>query len=501
METVDNPSLDDLRRSEWLYRSVVDNLPICVLRTDREGRFSFVNDRFCHVVDKTRQEIIGKTYFDLNPSEVAQEAMQADRRVFESGCPAEATEPRLVGDQTRFMHVVRTPVRDEAGAVVEVQTVCVDVTELECLKRSLEEQAVKALRDSQAVYESLVESVPLNVLRKDLEGRFVFANRAFCQREGRSLEEILGKTDLDLYPQPLAEKYRADDRRIIETGETYEDVEAHEQPGGTHWVQVVKTPVRDAQGAIVGTQAIFWDVTSRRRAEEELRRYSAELEISNRELEQFTAVVSHDLHAPLRAVATYCELLEREYADKLDMAAQEYISFARQSIDRMHALIEDLRSLTRVTTRGKQLRPVDSQEAVDAALINLGPEIERSGARVTHGELPTVLADGTQLMQLFQNLIGNAIKYTKGRRPVIQISAVLDGTRWRFGVRDNGIGIAPQDIGRLFVIFQRLHADEEEYSGTGVGLALCKRIVERHGGQIWVESRPDMGSTFYFTIP
>lgn len=138
METVDNPSLDDLRRSEWLYRSVVDNLPICVLRTDREGRFSFVNDRFCHVVDKTRQEIIGKTYFDLNPSEVAQEAMQADRRVFESGCPAEATEPRLVGDQTRFMHVVRTPVRDEAGAVVEVQTVCVDVTELECLKRSLE---------------------------------------------------------------------------------------------------------------------------------------------------------------------------------------------------------------------------------------------------------------------------------------------------------------------------------------------------------------------------
>ena len=357
------------------------------------------------------------------------------------------------------------------------------------------------LRDSQALYSSLVEHLPVNVLRKDLEGRFIFANRAYCAFSGMSLDEILGKTDLDLYPEELANKYRADDQKIIATGELFEDVEEHQKGGETIYVQVLKTPVHDAEGNIVGTQAIFWDVTDKRRAEEELKRYSAELERSNRELEQFTTVVSHDLHAPLRAVGTYCELLEREYRDTLDSKAEEYLYFAKQSVERMHALIEDLRSLARVTTRGKPLKPVDCQEVVDAALTNLTAEIDQTGATVTHDVLPTVLADATQLLQLFQNLIGNAIKYCKERRPEIHISAEWDESgHWVIGVRDNGIGIAPKDHERIFEIFQRLHAAEEEYAGTGVGLAICKRIVERHGGRIWVESEPGAGSMFRFTL-
>lgn len=361
-------------------------------------------------------------------------------------------------------------------------------------------ESEQALRDSEALYASLVEHLPLNILRKDLEGRFTFANTAFCKLLGKPLEEIIGKTDLDFYPKVLAKKYRADDRKIIETGGTFDDIEKHRKGRKTLYVHVLKTPVHDADGNIIGTQAIFWDVTDKQRAEDKLKRYSAELERSNRELEHFTTVVSHDLHAPLRAVGTYCELLQLEYADKLDATAEEYLYFARQSVDRMHALIDDLRAVARVTTSGKPLKPVECQEVLDAALTNLTTEIDQSGARVTHDDLPTLMADSTQLIQLLQNLIGNAIKYCKDCSPQIHVSADLAEGDWQLGVSDNGIGVTAADKDRIFEIFQRAHADENEYSGTGVGLAVCKKIVERHGGRIWVESEPRVGSTFRFTM-
>jgi len=358
----------------------------------------------------------------------------------------------------------------------------------------------EALRDSEALYASLVEHLPVNVLRKDLEGRFTFANTAFCKLLGKPLEEIIGKTDLDFYPKALANKYRADDRRIIETGEAFDDVEKHRKGRKPMHVHVLKTPVHDATGNIIGTQAIFWDVTDKQRAEDKLKRYSAELERSNRELEHFTTIVSHDLHAPLRAVGTYCELLQLEYADKLDATAEEYLYFAKQSVDRMHALIDDLRAVARVTTSGKPLKPVDCQEVLDAALTNLTAEIDQSGARVTHDDLPTLMADSTQLIQLLQNLISNAIKYCKDCSPEIHVSADPADGDWQLGVGDNGIGVTAADKDRIFEIFQRAHTDENEYSGTGVGLAVCKKIIERHGGRIWVESEPKKGSTFRFTM-
>jgi light-regulated signal transduction histidine kinase (bacteriophytochrome) len=193
-------------------------------------------------------------------------------------------------------------------------------------------------------------------------------------------------------------------------------------------------------------------------------------------------------------------LLQQEYADKLDAKAGEYLCFARQSVDRMHALIDDLRTVARVTTGGKPLKPVDCQEVLDAALTNLTAEIDQSGARVTHDELPTVMADSTQLMQLLQNLIGNGIKYCKDRSPEIHVGADPADRDWQIGVSDNGIGVTAADQDRIFEIFQRGHVDEGEYSGTGVGLAVCKRIVQRHGGRIWVQSEPGKGSTFRFTM-
>jgi len=225
-----------------------------------------------------------------------------------------------------------------------------------------------------------------------------------------------------------------------------------------------------------------------------------ELEHSNRELEQFAYVASHDLQEPLRMVSSYTELLERRYGDKLDDKAREFIGYAVDGAVRMQRLINDLLEFSRVSTRGKALQPVDVTRVLGTVRANLSVAIQDAGALVTNDALPTVMADETQLVQLLQNLIGNAIKFRGRERPHVHVGAQATATEWVFAVRDNGIGIAPEYFERIFVIFQRLHA-RDEYPGTGIGLAVCRRILDRHGGRIWVESEPGHGSTFYFALP
>ena len=225
-----------------------------------------------------------------------------------------------------------------------------------------------------------------------------------------------------------------------------------------------------------------------------------ELERSNKELEQFAYVASHDLQEPLRMVSSYTELLERRYGDKLDDKGRTFINFAVDGAVRMQRLINDLLEFSRVSTRGKPMQPVDVNRVLGAVRANLSVAIREAGALVTNDELPTIVADETQLVQLLQNLVGNAIKFRAGERPLVHVSAQPGATECVFAVRDNGIGIAPEYFERIFVIFQRLHA-RGEYPGTGIGLAVCRRIVERHGGRIWVESVPGLGSTFYFALP
>jgi len=382
-------------------------------------------------------------------------------------------------------------------------------------------RAEKSLRDSEALYHSLVDTLPINILRKDLAGRVTYGNRGYCEAMGKPMSELLGKTDFDLFPREMAQKYARDDDKVVNTGQMFEDVEEHRRPSGqTIYVHVLKAPVRNARGDIVGTQVIFWDVTARKQAEIALAQANTDLARSNKELEQFAYVASHDLQEPLRMITSYTQLIAKRYNEKLDQNAREFMDFAVAGALRMQRLIHDLLAYSRVGTRGKPPELTDSGDALAAALDNLKLAIEENGAEITYDSMPAVIVDPTQLTQLFQNLLGNAIKFRGKARPRIHVGAVREPApyckipsagstgpasrqqpeEWHFSVRDNGIGIDPQYFDKIFIIFQRLHT-LDQYPGTGIGLAICKKIIERHGGRIWVESQTGEGATFHFTLP
>lgn len=247
-------------------------------------------------------------------------------------------------------------------------------------------------------------------------------------------------------------------------------------------------------------EALKAEIFERQQVEEKLKLAMAEFARSNAELEQFAYVASHDLQEPLRMVTSFTQLLEKRYKNKLDKDADEFIEFIVDGATRMQSMINDLLQYSRVGTRGKPFAMTDFESVMDQALVNLKVAIEENNAIVTHDPLPTLKVDSLQMVQVFQNLFSNAIKFRSKEIPRVHITATKKENEWIFQVSDNGIGIASEFFDRLFIIFQRLHS-RSEYPGTGIGLAVCKKIVERHGGKIWVESEPGKGSRFYFTIP
>jgi PAS domain S-box-containing protein len=267
-----------------------------------------------------------------------------------------------------------------------------------------------------------------------------------------------------------------------------------DRDGSIRWLMSHGRPILDTQGKPERFLGVVIDVTGRKRMEEELRR-------SNAELEQFAYVASHDLQEPLRAVAGMMQLLEQHYKGRLDERADEYISHAVEASTRMQKLITDLLDYSRVDRSGKPFEAANLESSLTSALRNLQAAIQESQAKISRDPLPTVMGDSNQLTCVFQNLIGNAIKFRGEGTPQIHIGAEkTENNVWHFSVCDNGIGIEPQYFERIFFVFQRLHT-RREYPGTGIGLSLCKKIIERHGGKVWVESQPEHGSTFHFTIP
>lgn len=371
----------------------------------------------------------------------------------------------------------------------------------EDLERKVAERAAalvgaqEELRESEQRYRMLVEQAGDGIFISDASGRYVQVNDRGCAMLGYTLDELLEKNLRDLIPPeeiglhpPRLDELRAGKTVIAERNLMRKD-------GKLLPVEITGKMLSNGQ-----LQGIVRDITERKKAEQELRQLAAELSRSNADLQQFAYIASHDLQEPLRMVASYTQLLARRYKGRLDGDADEFIGFAVDGATRMQALINDLLAYSRVGTRGKPFEPVDCGRVVAQACANLRLAIEESAAAVDAGPLPVVCGDATQLLQLFQNLIANGIKFRGAEPPRIAIAAERRAGDWLFAVCDNGIGVEPQYAERIFIIFQRLHT-RADYPGTGIGLAVCKKIVERHGGTIWVEPAPGRGARFCFTIP
>jgi PAS domain S-box-containing protein len=382
----------------------------------------------------------------------------------------------------------------------------------------MRKRAEEALSVAEIRYRRLFEMAKDGILILDAEtGMIVDVNPFLVEMLGFSHEQFLGKKiwEIGFFKDIVKNKINFLELQQKEYIR-YEDLPLETADGRRIDVEFISNVYWVDHQKVI--QCNIRDITERKQAEKGA---MADLERSNKELEQFASVASHDLQEPLRMVASYTQLLAKRYQDKLDADANEFIGYAVDGANRMQKMINDLLSYSRVGTRGKLFETVDCTAIFNQSLNNLKMAIEETGAVITHDPLPTMMGDESQLVQLFQNLIDNAIKFRGKETPHIHISAThgsrktmddgretIDQLRtqlselkegWVFSVRDNGIGIDPQDKERIFTIFQRLHG--RDYSGTGIGLSICKRIIERHGGKIWVESEPKKGSTFYFTIP
>jgi len=363
-------------------------------------------------------------------------------------------------------------------------------------------ESERALRETRDYLENLLDYANAPIIVWDPEFRITRFNHAFERLTGRTAAEVLGQ-ELDiLFPADSRDESLEHIRRAV-AGERWEaeEIPILRRDGEVRTVLWNSATLYAPDGkTVVATIAQGQDITERKEAEEELQRRTEDLARSNAELEQFAYVASHDLQEPLRMVSSYVQLLANRYQGKLDRDADDFIGYASDGALRMQSLINDLLAYSRIGTRGRGFEHVDLESVLAQALGDLKLAVSENGATITHDPLPMAYGDSTQLTQVFQNLIDNAIKFHGDEPPRIHVSAVIQGNECVCSVKDNGIGIAPEYWERVFLLFQRLHP-RREYPGTGIGLAICKRIVEQHGGRIWVESEPGIGSTFYFTVP
>jgi PAS domain S-box-containing protein len=461
-----------LRESEARFRTIFEESPIGKALTGTDGRFLTINHSLSEMLGYSQAELTSTSSAAI----IHPDDLDSSRETLKSLVAGERETSRM---EERYIHrdgrtvwadVSTFLLRDQDGRPLHFITHVQDITE-----RKRAEEEIRRLARFPA-------ENPYPVLRLNHDGVILYANEASTT----VLQEWRCSTG-DRAPDPWPDTIR---KALADQSRRSFDLKCGDL---TYSFSVAPVP----EGRYVNLYAS--DISDRKRAEDTLKQTLAELERSNQELEQFAYVASHDLQEPLRMVSSYTQLLARRYQDRLDQDAKEFIDFAVDGATRMQRLIQDLLTYSRVTTRGIRLVPTDAAAALRDALGNLQAVIQEKGARVTHDELPTVLADATQLVQVFQNLVGNAIKFHGDASPRVHVAATPKDDEWVFTVADNGIGIDPQYFDRIFVIFQRLHPGHR-YPGTGIGLALCSRIVQRHGGRLWVESAPGRGSTFYFTL-
>lgn len=336
----------------------------------------------------------------------------------------------------------------------------------------------------------------------DARGVITHVNEKFCRISKFSAEELLGKTHQLVNSGLHSKEFFAQMWRTIAKGEVWEgEIRNRAKDGSLYWVNTSIVPFVDATGKPERYVSIRFEITQRKEAEEQLKVYAAKLEQTNRELQDFASIAAHDLQEPLRKISAFSERLTSQVGHQLPPQAREYLDRMLKSVSRMQRLIEDLLTYSRVGTQGQQLRTVSLDTVINDVLSDLELLVEQAGAKILRDPLPTLVADEGQMRQLFQNLISNAIKFRKaGHPPEIEIRACPSEHEFVIEVRDRGIGFDQKYTDRIFTIFQRLHG-RHEYEGTGVGLAICRRIVERHGGRLTARSSPGQGSTFVVTLP
>ncbi|BAY11319.1 CHASE3 domain-containing protein [Calothrix sp. NIES-2098] len=487
--------------------NILETVSDAFIALDNNWCYTYVNERAGQIFNRNRQELIGKNIWEEFPEGVGQKFYHAYYQAVAEQRVLEIEEYYPPWD--RWFENRIYPAKE--GLSIFFQ----DITRRKLAEITLEE--------SEKRYRSLVIATAQAVWIADAHG---------LPKEFSSWRTLTGQSEEEVKDWGWLDAIHPEDRQLTESiwnqafaQKSIYNVEHRVRvtDGSYRFFAVRAIPVLDANEQIIEWVGTHTDITERKLADEALKQAKVELEIkvaertaelyklnedlkrSNQELEQFAYVASHDLQEPLRAVAGYSQLLGQEYQECLDESAREYLTYIVDGATRMRQLIQDLLAFSRVGTRGQAFVATDCNIVLHQALSNLQVAIAESQAMITHDPLPTVLADKTQLVQLFQNLIGNAIKFRQGESPQIHIGVAKTAENlepnpdWLFWVKDNGIGIKPQYLERIFEVFRRLHT-RREFAGTGIGLAICKKIVERHGGRIWAESQLGIGTTFYFTL-
>ncbi len=474
---------------------IFDSVPAMIWYKDRDNRILRANKPAAASINLTVEEMEGKSTQELYPQD-AEMYYKDDLEVINSGKPKLGIIEfiRLPNGGKQWVQTDKIPYKDAKGKILGVIVVAQDITDR---MRITEE-----LKESLDILKGTLDATVDGILVVDENQKIISFNRNFA-RMWRIPEAVLNAKDdaaavryvLDqlIDPKGFTEKIRE-----LYSNFVSESMDVLHFKDGRVFERYSK-PQRLGEGRHARVWS-FRDVTERIKSEAELKLRAEQLSRSNAELEQFAYIASHDLQEPLRTVASFAELLERRHGEPMSEDAKKCLAHIMNGVTRMRDLIQDLLEYSRLNEDAKKFQGVDFEKALETVLSNLNTSIRESGAIITRDPLPTVQGDWTQLVTLLQNLIGNALKFYNQPPPSIHVSARKTRDHWIFSVKDKGIGIEPQYLERAFVIFQRLHK-KDGYPGTGMGLAICKKVVERHGGKIWVESEPGKGSTFYFSIP
>lgn len=476
-------------RAKNLLGAIVDSTDDAISSQDLNGIVTSWNKGAEHLMGYTSEEMIGTSVMRLVPEEHRDEAIDIMERVRRGeSIDLYETVRRHKDGRMIDVSVMISPMRNSQGEIVGASRIARDITE--------RRNAQRALQDSEARFRQLANSMPQMVFSTSADGFTDYYNQRWYEFTGDdrnvfgpiSWEPLVHPDDLPVLHQGWMDAFRR--------GETfkYQLRLRDRKENRWRWFMGAAVPARDEHGNVVRWYGSTTDIDEQKRREEELRR-------ANQDLEQFAFSASHDLQEPLRTIMIYSELLMFRHGDRFEGESREFLEFLRNAASRMELLVRDLLAYTQVSRIEAPHERTDAGEALAAALENLQGTVEEGGAQVSAGPLPSLPVDSTHLRQLFQNLVGNAVKYRSPHRiPEVRIEAQRRNESWVFSVKDNGIGISPEYKEHIFGLFKRLHSGAE-YSGTGIGLAICQRIVERYNGRIWVESEPGEGSTFYFSLP